>query len=156
MSFWDEIEVGARSVMGAHRFEADDIRRFAAKYDPQPFHLDEEAAKRSILGGLCASGWHTAAVCMRLMVDHRTRAARRWIEAGNPEPRLGPSPGIRNLRWPRPVRAGDTITYVQTVTAKRLSASRPGWGIAETTMEGFNESGELVCAFEGSGFFGTD
>ncbi|MCQ8781015.1 MaoC family dehydratase [Mangrovibrevibacter kandeliae] len=156
MSFWNLVVVGERFELGAHHFTAEDIKRFAAKFDPQPFHLDEAAAERSLFGGLCASGWHTASVYMRLNAELRAALARRHVEAGNPEPNFGPSPGIRNLRWLKPVFAGDTVTFRQTVTAKRVSNSRPGWGIAETHSEGVNQDGTTVFELDGSFFVPVD
>ncbi|WP_102958850.1 MaoC family dehydratase [Mangrovicella endophytica] len=156
MSFFDAIVVGETAGLGTHLFEAAEIKRFAALYDPQAFHLDEEAAKVSLLGGLCASGWHTAAIYMRLNVDHRDRIAAAWIAGGNAAPNFGPSPGIRNIRWPKPVMADDSVTYHRTVTGKRLSASRPGWGIVETHVEAVNQRGEPVFSCDGAAFCSTD
>ncbi|MEX6506730.1 MaoC family dehydratase [Jiella sp. M17.18] len=156
MSFWDTIVVGEAILLGSHTFTADEIKRFAAAYDPQVFHLDEEKARASVLGGLCASGWHTAAVCMRLNVETRYARVREWVEAGNPAPRIGPSPGFRNMAWKKPVYAGDTIRFSQTVTAKRATASRPGWGILEFSTDGVNQHGETVFGFEGVAFQGLD
>lgn len=156
MSFWNEFAEGVTEALGSHRFTAEDIKRFAAKYDPQPFHLDEDKAEASVLGGLCASGWHTAGVYMKLNVETRTRQMQAWIEAGNPPPMLGPSPGVRNIRWPKPVYAGDTIAYSQVVTAKRRSRSRPGWGVVEFKTTGVNQAGETVFSVDGAVFCGTD
>lgn len=156
MSFWDTIAIGGVAEIGSHLFTAEEIMRFAEKFDPQPFHLDEAAAKASLLGGLCASGWHTAAVSMRLNVDYRYGMAKAWVAAGNPPPQSGPSPGVTNLRWPKPVFAGDTVTYTQTVTAKRVSESRPGWGVIEFSTLGVNQHGETVFSFDAAAFQGTD
>lgn len=155
MSYFDDLEIGRSVELGRHRFEAEDIKRFAAQYDPQLFHLDEEAAAASLLGGLCASGWHTAAVAMRLGVDHRMAEANERRMKGMSEPKLGPSPGFKNLRWLKPVYASQTIRFTQTVTAKRKSASRPGWGLVEATTTGFNEKDEPVFSYEGTVFVGT-
>ncbi|MEH6718227.1 MAG: MaoC family dehydratase [Aurantimonas endophytica] len=156
MSYWDTIVIGEKVEIGSHRFEATDIKRFAAKYDPQPFHLDEEAARHSVLGGLCASGWHTTAVWMRLNIDSQTARINAFVAAGNPVPKVGPSPGLKNLRWLKPIYAGDTVTFTQHVTAKRKSASRPGWGVIEFSCEGVNQSGETVFSFHAAAFYGTD
>ena len=156
MSFWDEFAEGTGETLGSHRFTAEDIKRFAAKYDPQPFHLDEDKAKASVLGGLCASGWHTASVFMKLNVETRARQMRAWMEAGNPPPVMGPSPGVKNLRWPKPVFAGDTITYSQEIKGKRKSESRPGWGVVEFKTAAVNEAGETVFSVDGAVFCGTD
>ncbi|KQT45132.1 dehydratase [Aureimonas sp. Leaf454] len=156
MSFWDLIKVGEAMHLGSHRFEADDIRRFARQFDPQRFHLDAEAAKASVLGGLCASGWHTAAVFMRLNVDATAAAVARFVEDGGTAPRLGPSPGVNELRWLRPVFDGDTVTFSQTVTAKRISATRQGWGVLEFLATGANQDGAPVFSMKAAAFMGTD
>ncbi|WAP69591.1 MaoC family dehydratase [Jiella pelagia] len=156
MSFWDTFVIGEPIALGSHRFLAEDIIRFAEKYDPQVFHLDPEAAKNSVLGGLCASGWHTAAACMRLNVEYRYGRLREWIEAGNPAPKIGPSPGFKNMRWPKPVYAGDTVTFTQTVVDKRASGTKPGWGILSFTTLGVNQDGAEVFAFDGAAFQGTE
>lgn len=156
MSFWDSFVIGEPIVLGSHRFTAEEIVRFAEKYDPQPFHLDAEAAKASILGGLCASGWHTAAACMRLNVEYRYARLREWVEAGNPTPRIGPSPGFKNMRWRKPVHAGDTVTFTQTVTGKRVSEKRPGWGVLSFSTSGKDQDGVEVFSFDGVVFQGTD
>jgi acyl dehydratase len=147
---FDAIEAGARTALGAFTFTAQDIMAFAQPFDPQRFHLDPAAAKASLFGGLCASGWHTAAIWMRLMVAHRRRVQALMGEAA---PRLGPSPGFRNLKWLKPVFAGDTVSYSSTVTDKRASASRPQWGLVFHRNEGRNQKGELVFAFDGCVFW---
>ena len=157
MSLFDAIETGRSYELGSHFFRAEEIKRFAAKYDPQKFHTDEDAAKRSVLGGLCASGWHTTGVYMRLNVAHLKRVAEEWVAAGNAAPKFGLlSPGFRNLRWLKPIYAGETIVFRQTVNAKRRSASRLGWGLIEFTPEATNERGETVFTFEGTAFMSTD
>ena len=138
-------EIGVARDLGAHLFTADAIKAFAAKYDPQPFHLDEEAARQSILGGLCASGWHTAATWMRCNIAHSPDAAP-WSGPG-PRPVFGPSPGFRNLRWPRPVYAGETIRFNRISLAHRAYASRPGWRLLTGRAEGFCGD-EPVLQFE--------
>ncbi len=89
----------------------DAIKTFARAYDPQPFHLDEEAGKRSLFGGLAASGWHTASVYMKLLVAYLKDLTEAAEARGEPVAQSGPSPGFKNLKWPRPVLAGDTVTY---------------------------------------------
>jgi acyl dehydratase len=151
--FLDDLQVGDTRALGSYRFEAEDIIRFASAYDPQSFHMDPEAAKRSLFGGLCASGWHTAAIWMKLMLQHRERARAEAARLGRPLPVLGPSPGFKNLRWLKPVYAGDTVTYASTVTATRPSASRPGWGLAFQRNSGVNQHGEEVFSFDGMVFW---
>ena len=143
MKVFDNIEIGDVTEFGSYTFTAEAIKRFASAYDPQPFHLDEAAAAASLFGALTASGWHTTAVMMKLIAA-----------AGGPLPaaaadgadcaRLGPSPGFDDLRWLRPVFAGDTLTYRAMVTDKRESRSRPGWGVVSSRFEARNAAGEMV------------
>lgn len=156
MSFWDTIRVGETIELGSHQFLAADIKRFAAKFDPQTFHLDAEAAKASVLGGLCASGWHTAAVFMRLNVEGTKRAVEAFVAGGGTAPKVGPSPGVTELRWLRPVFDGDTIAFSQAVTAKRISGTRQGWGVLEFESGGVNQNGEPVFSMKAAAFMGTD
>jgi acyl dehydratase len=147
MKFFEDIVIGERAELGSHIFTAEDIKRFARQYDPQPFHLDEEAAARSHFGALCASGWHTAATWMRLMVEHQVRddAARR--QRGEAVAALGPSPGFRELKWLKPVYAGDTVSYATEIIDKRTSNSRPEWGLMSIRNTGVNQNGEPVISF---------
>ena len=146
MNAYERIAVGDTHVFGSNTFTAESIRRFAQKYDPQPFHLDEEAAKQSNFGRLCASGWHTASAMMRLLVDYFDRAEARARAAGEPHLVSGPSPGFDDLRWPYPVYAGDTVTYTARIVAKRPSRSRPGWGLLSMTTTGVNQNNRQVFA----------
>ena len=141
--YWEDFAVGESHEMGRHTFTLEEIREFAAKYDPQPIHVDEETAKASFFGGIIASGWHTCSVGMRFAVDS-------YINAGVS---LG-SPGLDNIRWHKPVRPGDTITYRRTTLATRASLSRPGVGLMQGRVEAFNQHGELVMSNEGWGMFG--
>ena len=153
--FFEEMEIGETHELGAFVFTADELVAFARCFDPQPVHLDEEAARASpTFGALAASGWHTGSVWMATMVAHRRRqeAAFRAAHPGLPLPRLGTSPGFRNLRWLKPVFAGDRITYRSTFTDKRVSASRPQWGLAFHRNSGVNQNGEEVFAFDGAVF----
>ena len=100
--YWEDFKVGERIVVGTVGVDRDEVIEFASRYDPQPFHVDEEAAKQSIYGGLIASGWHSCALIMRLISDSY------MLEAAS----LG-SPGVENVRWPKPVRPGDTLTAYQ-------------------------------------------
>jgi acyl dehydratase len=151
MPWFEDMVVGEALELGAHHFTADEIVAFARRFDPQPFHMDEEAAKASQFGALCASGWHTAAVWMRLQVAHaRARATERGIN--EPLDSLGPSPGFQDLKWVKPVYAGDTISYTTRLMEKRDLKSRPRWGLATSRNEGFNQMGALVFAFTGHVF----
>lgn len=143
MIWWEDFKVGERSEMGRHTFGEEEIVAFARQFDPQAFHLDAQAAKTTPFGGLIASGWHTCAVGMRLMVDSYIG---RTVSLG--------SPGIDNVRWPAPVRAGDTLTYSRTVVESRASTSRKGVGLVKHRWEAVNQSGETVLTMEGWGMYG--
>lgn len=142
--------VGVKIELGSHAFSAEEIKRYATKYDPQRFHVDEDAARQSVLGGLCASGWHTAATWMRLNIAKRYDAAAPAWDGPGPLPTFGPSPGIRDLKWIRPVYAGDTITYYRTGQALRAHPKRAGWQVLAVLAEGFNADGEKVIEFTSS------
>jgi acyl dehydratase len=147
--YLEEIDVGRVVELGSHHFTREAILDFAQKYDPQPFHLDEEAARRGPFGILSASGWHTAAGWMKRYVATNQAAEAAMRATGREPAPLGPSPGFTNLRWLKPVTPDDTISYRSTVTGKRELASRPGWGLVFSLNEGFNQKGELVYSFEG-------
>jgi acyl dehydratase len=138
--------IGITTPLGSHTFEPEAIKAFARKYDPQPFHLDEDAAKKSVFGGLCASGWHTAATWMKYNLAAGMSTAQ-WTGPG-PKPEFGPSPGFRNLKWLKPVYAGETIRFTRTVVAHRPVASRPGWQLLTIRAEGFDSTGAMVIQFE--------
>ncbi|WP_373413752.1 MaoC family dehydratase [Ensifer aridi] len=148
MTLAELYEAGRKVVIGSLTFAAEDIIRFARDFDPQPFHLDEEGAKQSLFGGLCASGWHTSAGWMQCFVRFWADEARRLAAEGLHAPKLGPSPGFRELKWLKPVYAGDTITYAVTLLEARIVASRPGWRINTILCEGENQHGEAVIRFE--------
>ena len=140
--YWEDFPVGDTMQMGSHTFTETEIIDFARQFDPQPFHIDPDAAKNSFFKGLVASGWHTCAIAMRLMVDkYVSRSAS-----------LG-SPGLDNIRWLAPVRAGDTISYRRTTTAARPSESKPGIGLLHSRWEATNQHGEMVMTMEGWGMF---
>ncbi len=155
MRFFDDIEIGQRREIGAYTFTAESIKTFAAKFDPQRFHLDEEEGKNSLFGGLAASGWHVGSACMSLLVADGQRLAREAASRGEEVAVWGPSPGFRDLRWIRPVLAGDTVAYVNVVIDKRTSASRPGWGILTARTTGTNQRGEEVYSITASAFVPT-
>jgi acyl dehydratase len=152
MRFFEDIRVGERFEVGSHTFTADGIKAFASKFDPQLFHMDEEAAKRSHFGALCASGWQTASVWMRLMVEHQRREDDARRASGQTIATLGPSPGFRELKWLKPVYVGDTITYATEVVDLRASNSRPGWGLMSIRNTGTNQKGEPVISFVSTAF----
>lgn len=141
---------GERIVTGNLTFTAEDIIRFAREFDPQTFHLDEEAARHSLFGGLCASGWHTSAGWMQCFLRFWGEEARRLAAEGLQIPKLGPSPGFRDLKWLKPVYAGDTVTYSVTFLESRPLASRPGLRVSTILCEGRNQLDEDVIRFESS------
>jgi acyl dehydratase len=152
MRFLEDIAVGEVEELGRHTFTADEIRRFASAFDPQAFHLDEEAAAASHFGGLVASGWHTAAMFMQLWTAHLRRLTDAMAARGEQVAKLGPSPGFRDMKWLKPVRANDQLTYRVEWTGARPSASRSGWGIATMAVTADNQDGERVFSFNGAVF----
>jgi acyl dehydratase len=144
MNYFEDFRVGTRIELGSHTFTADEIKSFAREFDPQPFHVDEEAAARSHFGALCASGWHTAALCLRLLVEDRHRRQAELRSRGEPVAKTGPSPGLRDLRWPKPVYVGDTISFATEIVELRDVAKRPGVGLRIARNTGTNQRGELV------------
>ncbi|RKP55707.1 MaoC family dehydratase [Pararobbsia silviterrae] len=133
--YLDEMSVGMQYTSEEHEMTVADIKRFAGEFDPQPFHLDEEAARSSLFGGLAASGWHTAAVTMRLLTQGGVPVAGGSIGLGG------------EITWPRPTRPGDRLHVVTTITDIRHSQSKPGQGVVTTTSETFNQAGEIVQRF---------
>jgi acyl dehydratase len=128
---YEDFELGESRDFGRYEVTAEEIKSFAREFDPQPFHLDEKAGRASLLGGLCASGWHTGAMLMRMMVDgYLGRAAS-----------LG-SPGLDELKWLKPVYPAETLTGRYTVLARRQSTKNPEMGIITMRWEVFSGSGE--------------
>jgi acyl dehydratase len=152
MSYFEDIKVGDVYELGQHVFTADAIKSFAARFDPQRFHLDEAEAKRSPFGALAASGWHTAVVWMRLMVDYRKRSIAAARARGEAVGGIGPAPGFRNLKWLKPVFADDTISYKSEVIETRVSNSRPGQGLMTIRSIGTNQHGQDVITFDSTTF----
>jgi len=147
MKFLEDIRVGDVYEVGRHTFSAEEIKSFARRFDPQLFHIDEEAAKASHFGALCASGWHTALVWMRLMVAYRRREAEAARARDEPVPGIGPALGFRELKWLKPVYVDDTIDYRSEVIETRPSGSRPGLGLMTIRSIGVNQNGETVISF---------
>ena len=143
MIWWEDFKVGDATEMGRHTFTEEEILAFARQFDPQPFHVDGAAAGKTVFGGLIASGWHTCAVGMRLMVQSYLGRA---VSLG--------SPGIDSIRWLKPVRPGDTLLYRRTVVESRASATRKDVGLVKHRWEAVNQAGELVLTMEGWGLFG--
>jgi len=152
MRFFEDIEIGQRREVGSFTFTADAIKKFAGQFDPQRFHLDEEAGRKSLFGGLAASGWHVGSVCMKLLVADGQRLAREALARGEPLAAWGPSPGFRDLRWVKPVLAGDTISFASEVESRRVSEKRPEWGILQVRNTGTNQRGELVFSILATAF----
>ncbi len=138
---FEDFPVGQVREFGARLVSKEELLAFASAFDPQPFHLDEEAA--SLIGGLSASGWHTCAMVMRMMCDGYLLDS---TSQG--------SPGIDNLRWLSPVRAGDTLRVRMTILEARPSKSRPQIGLLRSAWEVFNQHDEPVMSMEGWGMFG--
>ncbi|QFU84011.1 MaoC family dehydratase [Natronorubrum aibiense] len=133
MQYYEDIEIGDTEEFGEYQVTEDEIVEFAEQYDPQPFHVDEAAADDSAFGELVASGWHTASICMRLLVD-----GILGEQAG-----MG-ARGVDDLRWKRPVTPGDRLTVRTEVVDKRVSESDPKRGYVDTRLEGRNQDGEVV------------
>ena len=150
--YLEDFAVGQTFRSGRLRISKEQIKAFAAEFDPQPFHLDEAAAARSHFGALCASGWHTVVMWMRLRMEQMRREVEEQRARGEPVAQLGPSPGFRQLQWLKPVYAGDTITYASEVLESRALNSRPGWGLVRFLNSGANQAGEPVFSFIGSAF----
>lgn len=140
---FEDLRVGSRDEIGTHTFTAEEILAFAERFDPQSFHIDEQAARASHFGGLIASGWHTCSVMMGMLV--------RNVLNGSTS--MG-SPGIEEIRWLKPVRPGDAIRMFNSVIDKRVSSSRPELGIATTLWEGVNQNDETVVTVRSKVLFG--
>jgi acyl dehydratase len=152
MRFFEDLEVGQRRELGSYTFTPEAIKAFARQFDPQRFHLDEEEGRNSLFGGLAASGWHVGSVCMKLLVAKGQQETAETLAAGGTPAVWGPSPGFRELRWLKPVLAGDTITFTSVVEALRTSDSRPEWGIATARTTGVNQKGEPVYSILATAF----
>ena len=151
IKFWEDFHVDETSRLGSHHFTRDEIIAYASAFDPQPFHLDDDAAKASIFGGLCASGWHTGCVAMRVIIDSRDSIRAEAMARGEAVPQLGVSPGFVNMRWPVPTRPGDTLTFSSRVLSKR-ETKRPQWGLVALRTTGVNQNGQEAISFESQVF----
>lgn len=141
--YWEDLQPGSVRELGSVSPSAEDIKEFAEQFDPQPFHVDELAGRRSIFGNLCASGWHTCALAMRLTVDNFLRDSSS----------MG-SPGLESLRWLKPVYPGDTLRLRHTILESRPLRKRPDTGLVRSRWEMFNQNDEKVLEMEGYGMFG--
>ena len=141
--YFEDFWAGQEIALGSRTVSEDEIIAFASQFDPQPFHVDHEAAAASVFGGVIASGWHTCSMMMRMVVDGLMASSSS----------MG-SPGLEKVRWILPVRAGDTLSVSYLTTAVKASASRPDRGVVWSTWRAVNQHGELVCTIEGMGMFG--
>jgi acyl dehydratase len=141
--FWEDLQPGSVRELGTTSVSAEEIKQFAGRYDPQPFHLDEEAGRNSMFGGLCASGWQTCALAMRLTVDNLLKDCAS----------LG-SPGLESLKWLKPVYPGDQLALRHTILESRALRKRPNAGMVRSRWELFNQKGDKVLEMDGYGFFG--
>jgi acyl dehydratase len=131
--YLEDLKVGDRFRSSFHTVSEEQIIRFAREFDPQPFHLDTDAAKQTLFRGLAASGWHTAAITMRLIVTGETRLANGFIGLG-----------VEEVRWPKPVRAGDTLQVESEILEIRPSRSKPERGIVRIRNVTTNQHGQVV------------
>lgn len=145
MQYFEDLTVGVRQSFGAYQVTREEVIDFARRYDPQPFHLSDEAAAATHFGRLSASGWHSCAMVMAMLVEH----LKHHQQAG-----LG-SPGIDELRWLKPVYPGDTLRCESEVIEKRRSASRPEMGIFKSRMTVFNQDDVAVMSMISNGLIAT-
>ena len=143
MRYFEDFTPGQIIELGRHTITKDEIVAFARQFDPQVFHLDEEAAKKTIFGGLIASGWHTGSLMMRMLYEG---VVRHVVSLG--------SPGVDELRWVKPVRPGDTLSTRMIVTECVPSRSKLDRGIVKSVMEMRNQAGEVVVTAKGLSLFG--
>ena len=141
MKYWEDVEPGI-DRFGNTVIDRDDVIEFAERFDPQPFHLSDEAAAQTHFGRMCASGWHTASLSMRMMVDFDQLSEFAFLG----------SPGLSELRWPHPVYPGDVLTCEREMLSKRRSASRPGMGLVESELRTLNQDGTVVMVMRSSVF----
>ena len=141
MLYYEDIEVGSTSSFDSYAVTREEVIEFASRYDPQPFHLDDEAAAKTHFGKLSASGWHTCAMTMRMLVESNSVIKKASLG----------SPGIDNLRWKRPVYPGDTLSCEAKVLEKRRSRSRPEMGIFKTHVRVKNQNGVEVLEMVSNG-----
>ncbi len=140
--FWEDMAVGQVRDLGTISPSREDIIAFASQFDPQPFHLDAAAGAASVFGGLCASGWHTCSMAMRLMV---TNFLQQTSSLG--------SPGLENIQWKKPVYPNDTLRLQTTVLETKPMGRRPDVGMTRNLWEMFNQHGDKVLHMEGWGMF---
>ncbi|OGB22840.1 MAG: dehydratase [Burkholderiales bacterium RIFCSPLOWO2_02_FULL_57_36] len=140
--YFEDFEIGKTIGVGSRTVTEEEIIAFASQFDPQPFHVDPEAAEQSMYGGIIASGWHTCSLMMRLMVDGFLKEAAS----------LG-SPGVDEIRWLKPVRGGDTLIVTTTAVEAHPSKSKSDRGVVHTLWEAKNQRGETVATLKGMGMY---
>lgn len=140
--YWEDFEIGDVREFGRHEVTKDEVVEFGREFDPQPFHVDEQAAAESPYGGLIASGWQTCGFFMRMLVDNTLREAHS----------MG-SPGVEWLRWRKPVRPGDVLRLQQEVVDKKPSRNHANLGHVKNRFRMFNQDDEMVLEMESFGMF---
>lgn len=141
MKYYEDIEIGVTQKFGQYSVTREEVIEFASKYDPQPFHLDDDAAAATHFGRLSASGWHTAAMTMRMMVDNFS--VHKQASLG--------SPGLQNLQWKTPVFPGDILRCESETLSKRRSEKRPEMGIMTANVRTYNQEDVMVMSMETTG-----
>jgi acyl dehydratase len=145
VQYFEDVEIGRKMSFGSYAVTREEVVEFATKYDPQPFHMDDEAAAKTHFGRLSASGWHTGAMVMAMLVANMK---------ANPSAGLG-SPGIDELRWLRPVYPGDTLRVETEVIAKRQSTTKPEMGFFKSTVSVYNQDDVKVMTMISNGIIAT-
>lgn len=145
MKYFEDIEIGHKAAFGRYEVTREEVLEFARKYDPQPFHLSDEEAAKTYFGRISASGWHTAAMTMAMLVENMK---------ANPQAGLG-SPGVDELRWIKPVYPGDTLRVETEVFEKRQSQTKPHMGFFKSRMTVFNQNDEPVMTMVSNGIVAT-
>ncbi len=141
MQYYEDLVVGQVQTFGRYEVTLEEVLDFAGKYDPQPFHLSDEEAAKTHFGRISASGWHTCAMTMRMMVDNMGKLQQASLG----------SPGIDEIRWLKPVHPGDVLTCESVLLEKRQSKSKPEVGITKGATRVFNQNGELVMSHIANG-----
>lgn len=139
-TYYEDIEVGPSGRFGSYEMTKEEIIEFATRFDPQPFHLDDEFAKTTHFGALCASGWHTASALMRMLVDYGKETG--LVSLG--------SPGLQDLKWAKPVFVGDILSAEREYLDKRLSKSKPGLGLVTFNNYVYNHHNDIVMSVTGT------
>ena len=142
MQYFEDLEIGTVKRFGSYAVTREEVIAFASRYDPQPFHLDDEAAAQTFFGKVAASGWHTGAMFMAMMVEEMKRVGHQGMG----------SPGLDGLTWHKPVYPGDTLSCEQEIVEKTRSKSRPGMGIFKSRIRVLNQHGEAVMSFLSTAF----